>query len=239
MEDSRPGQVITPQSAGGGDQTPVTPAPVPGGAPEPERAPEETPVSPPPTNVPDEAAKVADPAEVPAASWQFHTESDAAPGSYGSAVLPEQLSWTASEFIAHEKSAGWFGLLAAGTIVVAVGVYLLTKDKITTGIIVFAAICLGAYSVRKPRVQTYAIDNHGLKIGEKLYSFQGFKSFSIAEEGAIASIILMPLKRFMPPLTVYVAPEMEEQIISFLAELLPLEQHRQDAVDGLLKRIRF
>jgi hypothetical protein len=49
----------------------------------------------------------------------------------------------------------------------------------------------------------------------------------------------MPLKRFMPPLTVYLAPEMEEQIVDFLAQLLPFERHRQDAVDGLLKRIRF
>lgn len=239
MEDSRPGQVITPQSTGGGDQTPPVPDPVPSGAPEPERPPEEAPVPPPPPNAPDEAAKVANLAEAPAANWQFHAESDADPGSHGNPALPEQLTWTASEFIAHEKSAGWFGLLGLGAIVLAAVVYFLTKDKITTGIIIFAAICLGAYSVRKPKVQTYAIDNHGLKIGEKLYSFQGFKSFSIAEEGAIASIVLMPLKRFMPPLTIYVAPDMEEQIVGFLAELLPLEQHRQDAVDGLLKRIRF
>ena len=238
MEDSRPGQVITPQSSGNGSPTPAVPNPGPGGVPEPERPSEETPVSPPSPSAPGEATAAAAPAEAeaPAANWQFRTEADAGTKR---PTLPGSLTWTASEFIAHEKSPGWFGLLALGTILLAGVVYFLTRDKITTGIIIFAAICLGAYSIRKPKVQTYAIDSRGLRIGEKLYSFQGFKSFSIAEEGAIASIVLLPLKRFMPPLTVYVAPDMEDQIIGFLAELLPLEQHRQDAVDGLLKRIRF
>jgi hypothetical protein len=240
MEDSRPGRVITPQTSGDdGGQTPAAPDPMPTGAPEPERPPEEMPAPPPPPNAPGETAAAVNSAETPAANWQFHAESAADPSHPGGPALPEQLTWTASEFIAHEKSAGWFGLLALGTALVAAGVYFLTRDKLTTGIIVFAAICLGVYSVRKPRVQTYTMFDYGLKVGQKLYTFQGFKSFSIAEEGAIASIVFMPLKRFMPPLTIYVAPDMEEQIVGFLAQLLPLEQHRQDAVDGLLKRIRF
>jgi hypothetical protein len=104
---------------------------------------------------------------------------------------------------------------------------------------VFAVLTLGIYAARKPRVQQYTLTPQGLNVGPKNYTFENFKSFAVAEEGAIASIVFMPLKRFMPPLTIYVAPDMEEQVISYLSALLPFEQHKQDAVDSLLKRIRF
>ncbi len=55
------------------------------------------------------------------------------------------------------------------------------------------------------------MNRSGLQIGVKSYGFQDFKTFSIAEEGAIVSIVFMPLKRFMPPLTIYVAPDMEDK----------------------------
>ncbi len=72
-----------------------------------------------------------------------------------------------------------------------------------------------------------------------MYALQGFKSFSITEDGAIASIIFMPLKRFMPALTIYMAPDVEDKVVNYLSDVLPMERHRQDAVDSLLKRIRF
>jgi hypothetical protein len=206
---------------------------MPAGAPEPERPPVETPTSPPPTPEPDEPAQAAE----PAVTWQFSGSGDA--GTAPGPALPDEITWTASEYIAHEKSPGWFGLLALGAVLVAAAVYFLTKDKITTGIVIFAAICLGIFSARKPNVQSYALDGQGVTVGQKRYSIQAFKSFSIAEDGAIASVVFMPLKRFMPPLTIYVAPEMEEQIIGFLSQVLPFEHHRQDMVDGLLRRIRF
>lgn len=255
MEDTQPGQVIAPQSEG---QTPAVPPSVPpAGAPVPERPTEVSPVpSPPPpapdttgpaaANAPATAVPVADvsaagasAADDPAAGWQFHADAATEAASGNDPALPGQLTWTASEFIAHEKSAGWYLLLTLGGVAAAVAAYFLTKDKLTTGVVIFAAIAFGIFAARKPSVQSYTITRSGLLVGQKMYDFQGFKSFSVAEDGAIASVVFMPLKRFMPPLTVYLAPEMEEQIVDFLAQLLPFEHHRQDAVDGLLKRIRF
>ena len=119
------------------------------------------------------------------------------------------------------------------------GLYLITKDKISAGIALFVALIFGVFAARKPRVQQYVLNAHGIIIGTKHYIFQNFKSFSITDDGATASVVFMPLKRFMPALTIYVVPDMEEQVIDFLSGLLPFEQHRQDAVDSFLKRIRF
>lgn len=232
MEETQPGQVIAPQPTG---QIPTVPPSVPpAGAPEPERLPETSPAPPP---APETTGTTA--ADTPSSNWQFHADADMEASRGDTPALPSQLTWTASEFIAHEKSAGWYLLLILGGIAAAVAAYFLTKDKFTAGVVVFAAIAFGIFAARKPSVQSYTLTPVGLAVGQKVYDFQGFKSFSVAEDGAIASVVFMPLKRFMLPLTIYLAPEMEDKIVDFLAQLLPFEHHRQDAVDGLLKRIRF
>jgi hypothetical protein len=183
---------------------------------------------------------VADTSAESAGNWQFRTEADTpvAPGTR-SGALPQDVSWTASEFIAHEKSGGWYALLVLGAAVVTALVYVLTKDKISTAVVLLAAIAFGIFAARKPRTQQYSLTGQGLQIGQKFYGFQDFKTFSVSEEGAIASIVFAPMKRFMPPLTIYVAPDIEERVVDFLSAYLPFEEHKADAVDSMLKRIRF
>jgi hypothetical protein len=59
------------------------------------------------------------------------------------------------------------------------------------------------------------------------------------EEGAIPSIVFMPLKRFAVPTTIYYPEEEEENIVGVLAGRLPMEQHGHDAIDRLMHRIRY
>lgn len=237
MENHQPGQVVTPQ------QSPAEPVQPQTGAPTPERPQEAQPAPPPPNAYPETSeAATSDPEP---ASWQFTSETSA-PHETATKHTPslhpdatQSLTWTASEFIAHEKSGQWYAVLALVGIVGTAVMYLLTKDKISAGITLFVAVAFGAFAGRKPQVQQYVMSTHSLLIGGKEYLFQNFKSFSINEEGAIVSVVFMPLKRFMPALTIYVVPDMEEQVVTFLSGLLPFEQRQPDAVDTFLKRIRF
>jgi hypothetical protein len=149
------------------------------------------------------------------------------------------INWTASEFIAHQKSAGWYLSLALGAIIAAALVYLLTKDKISTAVVLLGAFVLGFYGARKPRQLEYHLDSRGVKIGQKYYSYSGFRSFAVVPEGAFSSIIFMPLKRFAPLTTIYYAPADEEQIVRLLSSILPVQEYRHDVVDQLMKRIRY
>ncbi len=266
MEEFKPGQVISPQTdqPGANDQPAANPVP-PAATPQPQRPTEQIPEVPAPTqgNEPPagQAATAAEPL-VPQQSyyqpqpqeateqpqpvssahqdgnWQFHQEQSDG-GAVHDAVLTGEISWTASEFVLHDKSAGWYGLLALGGALSALLVYWLTKDKITTGIIVFAVLAFGFLAARRPKEQAYAIDHAGLHVGRRSYDIHNFKSFSVAEDGHNATVVFMPLKRFMPPLTIYLSPDSGEKVVDFLAQILPFEQHRQDAVDSLMKRIRF
>ncbi len=149
------------------------------------------------------------------------------------------VSWTASEFIAHEKSAGWYVRLGLAALLGAGLMFLLTRDFVSVAVVVVAAILLGVYGSHKPRELEYRLGDRGFSIAEKVYNYDDFRSFSIVPEGAFSSIVLLPLKRFGMQLTMHYPPEEEESIVQLLSDRLPLEEPTHDRVDSLMRRIRF
>lgn len=155
------------------------------------------------------------------------------------AAAEGSISWTASEFVAHEKSSGWYLGLTAIAAVVACFVFLITRDIISTVVVLVGAAAFGILGSRKPRQQQYILDVGGLTIGQKRYDFGQFRSFSVVPEGAFSSIVFMPLKRFAQLTTIYYAPEDEDKIVDIISQSLPFEERPADAVDSLMKRVRF
>lgn len=179
-------------------------------------------------------------------NWGYNPEGSSAPDAGRQPSQPPrhvspdtEVIWTASEFIARHKGVGWYSVLALGSVVAAALVYLLSKDFITVGAVVGAMVLFGVAAARKPRVLTYRMNESGLTIGQKFYPYAMFKSFSVMDEGAFSSIMLLPLKRFMPPLSIYYEPKDEEHIVTILSHYLPVENRPADAVDRLMKHIRF
>lgn len=169
----------------------------------------------------------------PATKPEPETEAES-PGDNG-----QKITWTASEFIAHDKSTSWYILLMLGTLLLAAAVFFVTRDFVSVSVAIIAGLLLGIYGAHQPRQLEYVVDRRGIGIGRKYYSYDEFKSFAVAPEGAFSSLVLMPLKRFAIPTTIYYAPEDEERILNILADHLPLEEHHRDTVDSLMRHIRF
>lgn len=150
----------------------------------------------------------------------------------------EPMRWTASE-ASHARPSGWMGMLIGGTVVLAILVYLLTRDVINAGAIVLAGLLFGAYSTRRPQTVHYQLDETGIVIGQKRYPYNQFRSFAVEEGGQFHNIMLMPLKRFMPMLSLGYSPEQEQEIIGVLAERLPMETFRRDAMDAISRKLKF
>lgn len=151
----------------------------------------------------------------------------------------QPITWTASEFIAHDKSFGWYAALAAGALALAALVYFISRDLISVSVVIIAALMLGVYGGHKPRQLEYRIDTDGLSIGKKHFGYDDFRSFSVLPEGAFSSIVFMPMRRFAVPTTIYYAPEDEDRIASVLSLYLPFEERDHDAIDRLMHRIRY
>jgi hypothetical protein len=149
------------------------------------------------------------------------------------------ISWSASEYISHEKSPGWFaGITSAATAVSAL-IFILTEESLASITILIVAFSAMFFAGRKPDVKQYELSDIGLKVDGKRHELDQFRSFSIVDEGAIDSIWLKPLGRFVPMLIIYFSPEDEERIIEALSSFLPHEQRELDPLDRLTRRLRF
>jgi len=154
-------------------------------------------------------------------------------------VPDEVVSWEASEYVHSQKGATWYIWFGSGYVLLIAVVYLLLRDIFSIIVLLVMGVAIGAYAGREPRVLKYVIDHHNLKINEKTYSFDDFSTFSISREGGIFNLTLMPLKRFMPTLSIYFAPDDHDQIVNILGSILPYEERRPDLIDSISKRLRF
>ncbi|GAC1500720.1 MAG: hypothetical protein NVS1B10_04520 [Candidatus Saccharimonadales bacterium] len=153
--------------------------------------------------------------------------------------LFDKFTWTASEYVHHEKSLSWYVGLAVAVLSFAGLSLFLTGDIITFGVITIAGLIFGFYATHKPSDLDYSVDHSGLTIGSKSYPYDEFKYFTLVHEGAYQSVLLMPLKRFATSRSIYFKPEQADKILSIISEVLPLEEHKPDAVDKLMRQIRF
>ena len=169
------------------------------------------------------------------ADWSYN---DDAPSGQSQQHI-ETISWTASEYISHEKSPAWYAAVSAGSTTVAAIIYIATRELLASITIVIVAFSAIFYAGRKPEIKQYELSDNDIAIDGKHYPLDGFRSFSVMEEGAITSIWLKPLKKFTPTIVVYFAPADGDAIITALSNFLPYQEHKLDPVDKLSKRIRF
>lgn len=179
--------------------------------------------------------------------WQFTPDQ---PGTSNTSAQPQMtpppapvssggIQWSASEFVAHHKSAGWYLILFGGAALLCVVVYIVTRDILGIVMITLIAIAFAVAGARKPRTLQYQVNNNGIQIGAKSYSFREFKSFTVIEDDAINYIDLMPLKRFLPAISLHYEPKDESKIADILNDHLPFEHVERDSIDRFLHKIGF
>ncbi|MDQ5972002.1 MAG: hypothetical protein QG553_161 [Patescibacteria group bacterium] len=149
------------------------------------------------------------------------------------------VSWTASEFVLHQKNSGWYIAWALCSVVGVALVYFITREIFSSVLVAIILLAFGIYSGRKPRTLQYQADGEGVHIGSKTYPYNDFKSFALIDEGVFNSISLVPMKRFMPAISMYYDPRDEEHVLTVLSAYLPFEEGKKDAIDRLMHRIRF
>lgn len=147
--------------------------------------------------------------------------------------------WEAADSFSVKKSPVWYIVLTAITLLVSSGIYLLTKDKITTAVMLVSGLLIGIYGGKKPKVFKYQMSNFGFKINDRYYKFSSYRSFAIIQHGNGRSIVLTPLGRLTPYMYIYFNKDVEDKLISKLNEVLPKEDRHSDIIDGLFRKIGY
>jgi len=148
------------------------------------------------------------------------------------------MTWQASEYVHHAKSATWYAGLVGGLVVlVAIAVWAHQWMAIAVFLAMFAAVVV--YARKQPRTLSYTIDNNGITIENKTYPFNQFRSFGVLEDVAWHAIDLEPTQRFMPRLTILFEADNLDQIVDRLETQLPRLDRKPDVIERATRYLRF
>jgi hypothetical protein len=178
-------------------------------------------------------------AEVGAAQQYASASQDSTMSIAPDATDDSVVTWEASEYIHHQKAATWYLGLAGIAIIICGLLYVSTEDWFSITVVLLMAVAVGIYAHRAPQVQRYTISGKGLSIGQHHYSINEFSSYQVADEGGVQSLTFTPLKRFMPPVSVYFPPQDGARIMTVLGTILPREERQPDIIDRLMRMVRF
>lgn len=152
----------------------------------------------------------------------------------------EPVTWTAEEYIQGDKNVLWYIIFAVVALgLIAIDVFFI-KSYTFSILTVVMATAVVVYASRPARTINYALSvNQGLYIEDKLYRFDEFKAFGVIKDGDRHSIMLIPVKRFSPGVSVYFPEESGELIVDILGSRLPMENLKLDMIDILVRKLRL
>ena len=150
------------------------------------------------------------------------------------------VQWTAREYVEVHKGVGWYAIFVVVALVL-IAVDILWLKSITFSILVVVmSVALVIYANRPARDIQYTLSGRqGLYIGERLYHLSEFRAFGLIKDGEHNSIMLIPVKRFSPGVSVYFPEEAGEQIVDILGQRLPMETLKLDAIDVVVRKLRL
>ncbi len=151
----------------------------------------------------------------------------------------QPIKWEASEYVHHDKSPIWYVAYVLFFTALLGGIYFIVKDIISVVVIGLLAVAALVLSTRKPRTLSYELTGSGIVINGKEFPYASFKSFSIMQSDALENIFLEPLERYMPPISVYVAPDQIDAVASIIGQYLPNRMRDPDLIDRFIHRIRL
>lgn len=166
------------------------------------------------------------------------SEEYGAEGELESVPVADPITWTASEYVQHDKQIAWYLALTIVTILL-LGVAIFMKAWTFAVLIIVMGVSVGVLAGRPPRSVKYTLSEYGLRVDEKNFGYHDFRAFGVIQDSALHSIVLIPNKRFMPAVTVYFPSEMGEQIVDIFGAFLPMENVELDFIEKFARKIRF
>ena len=150
-----------------------------------------------------------------------------------------EIAWEASEHVHYEKDTLWLVGVVVVALIFAVLSWLFFRSWTFAILIVVMAVAVIVMAYRPPRILRYKLDNSGIHVEEKHYRYSEFRAFGVQREGGIYSLLLLPVKRLMPAVSIYFPPDQGEQIVDVIGNRLPMEEIKTDIVDRVSQKLRF
>jgi len=113
------------------------------------------------------------------------------------------VDWEASEFIHHEKDWLWYLIVLVSAVAfIAFAVFLKAWSFIV--LIIAMVIAVFVFANRPPRTLHFSLTPRGVAIEDRQHPYKEFRAFGVLQDGPLYSIVLLPRKRFMPQVSMYI-----------------------------------
>ncbi len=149
------------------------------------------------------------------------------------------IAWQASEYIDHEKTKEWYLGLGGVTLLLVLLAIFVMKEYTFAALAVVMAIAIGLLAKKPASQVVYKMDALGISVGDKFFRYDSFRAFGVSKEGAFATVVLLPVKRFSPSVNIYFPQELGEQIVDVLGSVLPMQEIKPDLIDKISGRLNF
>lgn len=153
--------------------------------------------------------------------------------------LTEPIAWNAPEGVRVQRGAVWyilFAIVLAGLMALAILVF---QNWTFAILLPIMAVALFVLSNKNPQTINYAISPKGIYIADTLHDFSEFRAFGLLHENDQHSILLLPVKRFSPGLTIYFSEAEGEKIVDMLGARLPMQEIKPDALEKFIRLIKL
>ncbi len=153
--------------------------------------------------------------------------------------LTEPIAWNAPEGVRVQRGAVWYVLFAivlAGLMALAILVF---QNWTFAILLPIMAVALFVLSNKNPQTINYAISPKGIYIADTLHDFSEFRAFGLLHENGQHSILLLPVKRFSPGLTIYFSEAEGEKIVDMLGARLPMQEIKPDTLEKFIRLIKL
>jgi hypothetical protein len=139
-----------------------------------------------------------------------------------------RITWQIEEYTHKEKGPDWFWAL--GVIAIAgAAIAVIYHDVLFAIFIVLAAIILGYYAAREPKIIEISISDDGIRIRNYFYSFAKLKGFAIDDNGVRNHLLIESDRLVMPLIAIALPITIDTEALAELLEtkipMLPLKEH--------------
>ena len=151
----------------------------------------------------------------------------------------QPIQWQAPEYIEHPRSTMWFVGFWLIVVLLMGAAFFVVRSWSFAILVPAMAAALMIYSHRPPRTLNYVLSGKGLYINDLLHPIQEFRTFGVQQEETLPALMLIPVKRFRPGMTVYFPQELGESIVELLGGYMPMKELKPDVFDRITRKLRM
>lgn len=133
------------------------------------------------------------------------------------------IEWEAPEYIHKEKSMDFLWTIGVIALVGAI-IAIWFGNYVFAIFILIAGGCLIMFTLRKPEMVKFVIENEGIRIGKDLHVWKNVKSFDIKSGEPFGKLLIETTKYFLPIYTISLPNSIKDKIED---ELLKVTERKE------------